>query len=112
MPATTALTLKGDAQLTLYSAVKDFKTDKKGTVVVYLRDCTAAGACTTIASGQLAKLIWSGGSGTWVPRTIDLGVVDYVVPAGNRLEVKVLSDAEDMWFAYDTVATPSALTLN
>jgi len=47
-------------------------------------------------------------------RTLDLGTVSYTVPASRSLRLKIVVEGDsedDMWFAYDTTAYPSVLTI-
>ena len=107
--------LDGTAALTLWSAIKDFDTSKQGIVLAAVLDCdSGGGGCSTIASGSLDVDPWSGGSSTWVSRTIDLGSVTHTIASNRTLRVKVVVDGssgDDMWFAYDTTAYDSVLTV-
>jgi hypothetical protein len=115
------LELSGTVRVHLWAAVKDFNTSATGSVTVYLRDFNGA-TSTEIASATVTSGPWdTGASGTWVSKTVAIPAVDYTVPAGNRLEVKVIvgsSSGDDMWFAYDTVSyysyveVPASVTLN
>lgn len=95
--------------------MKDFETTKKGVVQAFLLDCTSSGtSCNLIDSGSKTLDPWSGGSSTWVSRTINFGSVTYSVPSGRSLAVKVVvgdQSGDDMWFAYDTTSYPSSLTV-
>ena len=108
----TGIDLDGPASLNFWSAIEDFRDNKKGVVEAYLLDCTPSGiGCNLIGSGSKTLDPWSS-SGSWVSRTISFGAVTYTVPVGRSLAVKVVvgkdSDRE-MWFAYDTAAYPSKL---
>jgi signal peptidase len=111
----SSLNLSGTARLTVWSAMKSFQTGKRGAVNAFLLDCPANGiGCTTFDSASLDLSNWSGGSTTWVSRTIDFGTVSRTIAAGRLLRVKVVvgsSSDDDMWFAYDTTTYPSALTV-
>ena len=57
---------------------------------------------------------WQGDSSTWVLKTISVTGIDYTIPAGNELEVKLICPSEsddDMWFAYDTTDYVSRVEL-
>jgi hypothetical protein len=100
----SSLTISGTANVILWSAIKDFGLNKQGSVRVFLRDYNGS-SYTEICNGTLTQANWQGGSGTWVSKTISFTCSSYTVPAGNRLEVKLIvnASAEDsMWFAYDT----------
>ena len=85
--------------------------------LVYLLDADSNGENgTVIASGQKDVSNWSGGSSTWVEKTIDFGSVSYTVNSGRTLVVKIIVNANgsenDMFFAYDTTSYPSRLESN
>lgn len=104
------LVLAGNVEVTLFSAMKDFTTDKRGHIQVFLRDCTG-NSCTTIVSGSLDRGQWNDASG-WSEDTIVLSDVNYTVAAGRQLELKIFVDDDsddDMWFAYDTTTHQARL---
>ena len=105
------LVLSGSVEVTLFSAMKDFTTDKRGHIQVYLRDCTG-NSCTTIASGSLDRRQWNDASG-WSEDSILLSGLSYTVATGRQLELKIVvhdDSDDDMWFAYDTTTHPARLT--
>ncbi len=64
--------------------------------------------------GRFNAQNWSGGSATWVQKTLTFPAVAYTVPAGDTLALKlaVHQDADDaMRFAFGTADYPSALAL-
>lgn len=105
--------LSGSYRLTLWTAMKDFDTRRRGSVTAFLRDCSAnARSCTTIASASLSRANWSGGSSTWVETAIEFPAINYTITSSRRLEIRIIVDAgsdDDMWFAYDTTAFPARL---
>ena len=109
-------TLSGDASITLWSAVEDFKPHKKGSVSVYLVDSDASGAdITAIASDTILRKDWdeSQTSG-WVGDNFALGPVNYDFADGRYLGIKIVVNAEantDMHFAYSSTAFPSKLEI-
>ncbi len=110
------MTLRGTVQVRLWSAMKEFITTKNGQVQAGLFDCAADGNnCTQIASNS--QTITAGeyaGSGSWVAKTISLGTLAHPMAMGRVLQVRVAVAAaagDDMWFAFDTTAHPSALTV-
>ena len=109
------LELDGTATLSFWSAVEGFNTRKKGRVEAYLLDCPASGStCSMIASGERDLNPWSSGADSWVQRLIDFGSVSYTLPADHSLAVKIVVGNDSggaMWFAYDTVSYPAALTV-
>lgn len=113
-PQPADLPLAGPAELRVWSAMRNLQTSKRGRVRAYLQDCPPSGACDTFKSASLSVADWSGGSTTWVATVIGFGSVSRTVPAGHSLRVKMVvdGDADDsMWFAYDTTAYPSVLTI-
>lgn len=107
--------LNGSFQVRLWAAMKNFDTSLGGNVTAYLRDCDATGAgCSTLASANVTRTNWSGGSTTWVPTTFNFGVLDVQVVAGRTLELKLVvagSSGDAMWFAYAAAAYPSVLAV-
>jgi hypothetical protein len=108
-----ALVLSGPLEFRFWSAMKDFSTSKRGSILVYLIDRDGSGKeGKLIASGSLAASRWSGGSTTWVLKTVSFGTVDYKLGATRRLELCLIvenSSDDDMWFAYDAVPYASVL---
>jgi len=109
------LAIDGSVTLDFWSAIKDFGTNKRGSVTAYLRDFNPASSTyTEIANATLTVSNWQGGSGSWVLKSLSISVSNYTLATGRRLELKLivtgLSD-DEMWFAYDTVTYPSSLTL-
>lgn len=115
LTTTGGLAIAGSVELRLWTAMKDFRTDKGGALNAYLRDCDASGAgCSTIATASLNQAAWAGGSTTWVQKTLSFGNVAYTVAQGRTLELKLIvpnSSDDDMWLAYDTTGYPSQLRL-
>lgn len=109
------LTISGDVVLTFWSGTQNFAQNKRGSVSAYLRDFDGS-TLTVIAYNTLTVNNWQGGSSTWVQYTLTLPGVSYTVPAGHQLDLRLYvpgppSSQVDMWFAYDTVAYPSRLTI-
>jgi hypothetical protein len=115
LTASSAITLSGTSQLTLWSAIREFNPTRRGVVDAFLLDCDSSGSsCTTIDSTTLDEASWARGSTTWVSKTLDFGSVDYTVAAARLLRVKIVVGAaadDAMWFAYDTTDYPSRLTI-
>jgi hypothetical protein len=112
-PLAFPLTTGGTVNVIFYSAIKNFGQNKAGSVTVFLRDVNGSTA-TEICGGTLTLSNWQGGSSTWVARTLSLNCGSYTIPAGHRLEVKLVvasAAADDMWFAYDTASYPSEVRL-
>ncbi len=109
----SALTIDGTVTVTLLSGMKDFGLSQAGSVTVYLRDFDGS-SYVEIGNGTLTDADWQRGSSSWVEKTITIADVNYTIPSGNFLEVKLIvtsSSADDMWFAYDTVSYGSRVAL-
>ena len=111
-----SITINGTVSLTLYSAMKDFRNDKKGQIQVFLVDCSSSGtSATTISSVMHTRNPWDTAStGTWIQDTISFGSVSYTVASTRRLGVVIVvnnGSGDDMLFAYGTTTYPSRLTL-
>ena len=81
--------------------------------MVFLRDYDGS-SYTEICERSLTDGNWQDGSGTWVLKTLSLTCSSYTIPAGNRLEFKLIvksNSADDMWFAYDTTSYDSRFGL-
>jgi hypothetical protein len=110
---TSGRTIKGTVRVLLWSGMKDFGPSTSGTVTVYLRDFDGD-SYVEVAQGSLPTQAWQGGSPTWVVRAITMSGVDYTIPPGDYLELKLIVGAaatDDMWFAYDTTSYNSRLEL-
>ena len=102
--------LDGDVTFEFWSAMKDFKTNKRGHVVAHLMD-----GSTVIATASLnPDTPWQGGSSTWVEKSITFADVDRTIAAGSFLQLRVVvgpGTGDQMWFAYDTASFQSKLIL-
>ena len=107
------LSLVGTVTIDLWTAMKDFGQDKAGEVIVYLRDYNGS-SHTEIGNGTVYEIDWQGGSATWVQKTITISGLNYTIPAGNELEVKLIvgdNGDDDIWFAYDTTSYSSVVKI-
>ena len=103
------LSLVGTAEANVWAAVKSYGQGKAGEVFVYLRDYNGS-TYTEIGNGSVYRADWQGGSSTFVQGIITIPGLNYTIPAGNMLEVKILvggNAGDDMWLAYDTVSFSS-----
>jgi hypothetical protein len=107
--------ISGAVTLSMWSAVQSFTKSRAGALSAYLRDYDpSTGTYVEIASGTTTSANWQAGSGTWIPATISIPVAGYTVPAGHRVEVKVMTTSyafTNMWVAYDTQSYASSLSL-
>ena len=107
----SGLSIVGTVTIDLWGALKDFGLSKAGEVTVFLRDYDGA-SYTEIGNGTLLDSDWQGGSSTWVMKTITISGLNYTIPVGNELEVKLIvggNSGDDMWFAYDTTSYSSVV---
>ena len=113
-PLGEALTVQGDVLIDIWAGIRNFQANQSGAMTVYLRDYDGSGY-TEIANGSVFAEDWQRGSGTFVPQTIMIADVDYTVPAGHRLEARMIADtikaSKDMWLAYDASGYPTVIKL-
>ena len=113
-PLAEALTIQGDILIDIWAGIRNFQANQSGAMTVYLRDYDGSGY-TEIANGSIFAEDWQRGSGTFVPQTIMIADVDYTVPAGHRLEARLIADtikaSKDMWLAYDASGYPTVIKL-
>lgn len=107
--------LQGQASLRLYVATAGFTTDALGGVTAGIVDCAnGTTSCTTIGSGSHIFPQTDFGTDFGVI-TINLGAIDYTVPAGHTLLVsmtKPQNTTVDTWLAFGTSTYPSQFRLN
>jgi hypothetical protein len=100
--------LNGTVTVNLWAALKNYRHNKAGEIFVYIRDFDGS-SHTEIGSGSVYKNKWQSASETFVQTAVDISGIDYVVPAGHSIELKVIvgdQSFDDMWFAFDTTAYP------
>jgi hypothetical protein len=114
----TPLTLSGTSSLRIWSAVRAFNPTAVGSLAVTLFDCDGTGAtCNQLATNTFTSTgAWSGGSNTWVSRTIPITTApgSYTWAAGRSLKVEVATGAgavDDMLIAYDTTTYKAAILI-
>lgn len=110
------LTLSGTAQLTVWSAMKDFDTTKAGAVAAGIYECNPTGrGCTPLGTAPvLSSAPWSTVAGGWASKTWTFGPVSRTIAAGRVLQVRLAvtgSSGDDVMFAYDTTTYRSALSV-
>ncbi len=106
------LPIIGTVTIDLWSAIRGFSKGKRGEITIYLRDYNGS-TYTEIGNGTLSES-WQKGSSTWVMKTITISGLNYTIPAGNELEVKLIvgnNAGADMWFAYDTTSCVSVVKI-
>jgi hypothetical protein len=114
MAVDTGLVLAGPATLDLWAAMAGFDAGEAGRVIASISSCNASGfECTQLAMGS-ARVVQDDAPGSFLPVTIDFGVVSASIPPNRTLVVKVVVDgdsADDMVLAYGTATYASALRL-
>lgn len=107
--------LSGSSSLTVWSAVEDFEPETTGALEAYLMDCNASGGgCSLLATGSVSAESWNA-EDEWSERTISFPAVDHTFAGERLLKVRIVvgnAADEDMWIAYDSVSTPSSLTVD
>jgi signal peptidase len=100
--------LQGTVTVTLWAALKNYRHNKAGEIIVYLRDFNGS-SHTEIGSGSVYNSRWQGPNETFVQTAVGISGINHVVPAGNVIELMIVvgdQSFDDMWFAYDTTAYP------
>jgi hypothetical protein len=103
----------GTVAISFWSAVPAFTLGTTGSATFYLRDFDGF-SHTEIGDDVVFDGDWQGGSGTFVQRAASVGPLDYTIPEGNELEVKLMVDSSavnNMWFAYDTSTHPALVQI-
>jgi hypothetical protein len=110
---TQPLDLSGTVRVSFWAAVKDFDTSARGDVTVYLRDYDGA-TYTEIGNVTVTSDPWDvSASGDWIKATASITGLNYTLPIGNQLEIKMIvpsASDDDMWLAFDTISYPSSVT--
>jgi hypothetical protein len=112
LPVNRTLRLRGEPVVHLSSRLVAKRGNAR--VLARLDDCTAGGACTTLADGKVVDGTWSSGA-TFSWHDLDLSGIDATVPAGHRLRLTlVLSDAgskSDLLIGFGSRSTPTRIVL-
>jgi hypothetical protein len=106
-----AATIQGNATVKLWSAIKDFNSNHVGVATVYLRDCDGSN-CVELGSDTVTMNPQAGS--TWTLQTFSVPIDAYTLAPGHSLELVVVVDASSddaMWFAYDTNAHKSRVSV-
>jgi hypothetical protein len=109
------LEMDGAGSISFWSAMKDFDTERGGSVTAYLLDCKDVGeTCTMVTKGTLALANWSGDNDGWVEHELVFDAAFHVFASDAVLAVRIVvnnASQDDMWFAYDTLAQPTHVHL-
>jgi hypothetical protein len=112
-PFASDVTFKNSIQIKIWSAMKDFAPNKRGTVSVYLHDFDGS-TYTLIGTAGLDVGNWQGGNASWVLRQFTISNSAYTLRAGHSLDFRIIvksPSADDMWFAYDTTGCPAQIII-
>lgn len=108
------LVLNGNASFVVWAGTWEFRTGRAGSITAYLRAFNGS-TYTEIGNGTVTSSNWQSGSSTFVQQTLTVSGLNYTVPAGHQLEVRLMvnqsNSAENMMIAYDTTSYPTRLTL-
>ncbi len=108
-----AVVIQGQASVKLWTGAKDFNPTQSGKVSVYLRDCEGWD-CLELGGATLTEPAWQRGSPSWVLKSFTLNIGTHTLAPGHTLELVLVvepSSGDDIWFAYDTNAWKSRVTV-
>ena len=106
--------IQGDVLVDLWAALSPAYTGQEGIVLIYLRDYDGV-SYTEIGTCAIFARDWQSGASSFVERACLIKDVNYTVPTGNQLEVRLLVDDasnQDMSFGYDTHTYSSLVNLS
>ena len=98
--------IPSDVTVTLWTAMKDFESDKLGSMMISLRDFDGTNS-VGISSLLVNRTDWLDGSPTWQSFSKTFSTAGRTLAAGHQLELKITVSGQsddDLWFAYDTTA--------
>ena len=108
------LAINGDVLVDLWASLSPPNPQEIGVILAYLRDFDGVGY-TEIANGAVYARDWQSGSASFVERIALISNLDYTVPAGHELELRVIVDensGQDMLLAYDIATFTAVLNLS
>jgi hypothetical protein len=108
------ITKTTNAELKIWTAMKDLDSSKIGRIRVYIRDCPGTPQTNCVLIGQVDYVRPAGSPFSQATISVPwtFGPATYTVLSGRLLEVKVVvldTSADDMWFGYDTSGMPAWL---
>ncbi len=112
---TDNLVITGDVLVNLWGALSPPIPGATAIVITYLRDYDGLGGYVEIGDGAVFARDWQSGSNSFVERVALITDIDYTVPSGHQLELKIVVDDasnDDMEFAYDVEDFPSLVNLS
>ena len=111
---TSPVVISGDVLIDLWAALTPANSNEEGIILVYLRDYDGS-SYTEIGEGATFARDWQSGSSSFVEKLSLIKDINYTVPAGNQLEIRIVVDdasIQDMAFAYDTQTYSSLVNLS
>ena len=108
------LSISGDVLVDLWSSLIPAVSDQIGILVAYLRDYDGSGY-TEIGEGAIFSRDWQQGATGMVERMALIEGIEYTLPTGNELELRIIADiasGQDIRLGYDTKDFPSLLNLS
>ncbi len=106
--------VNGDVLIDLFAALKPVTQGQVGIVIAYLRDFDGS-SHVEIGEGAVFARDWQSGATGFVERITLVKGIDYTIPAGHELEVRLQIDTaaqQDMTLAYDTEQHSSLVNLS
>ena len=106
--------INSDVLVDLWSALSPANTNEEGIILIYLRDYNGS-TYTEIGEGATFARDWQSGSSSFVEKLSLIKNVNYTIPAGNQLEIRIVVDdasIQDMAFTYDTQSYSSLVNLS
>ena len=113
-PLVNPLPIVGNVLVDLWSSLTPPNLAEVGIIVVYLRDFDGVDY-TEVGQGAIFMRDWQSGSAGLVERMSLIQDIDYTLPAGHQLEIRLIVDVasqQDMMFGYDTKDYPSLVNLS
>ncbi|MGI9643272.1 MAG: Ig-like domain-containing protein [Acidimicrobiia bacterium] len=119
-PVASDLVLAGSASMDIWAATADLETGLEARLRTYVLDCPATSVdgtdCTEIADRRFDdRDPWSPADDQWERALWDYGPIDYTIPAGRSLGVKLtiagVHTDDDMRFGFDAAGFESSFTV-
>ena len=119
---TSQMVISGDVTVDFWSATRRgqgscvIQLNRSAEATIFLRDRNDSGSYSEIGSGTLSEADWQGGTSDYVQKTLTISDINYTVASGHQLEAEVTvpstqAPALGLWFAYDTTAYQTVLTV-
>jgi len=109
----TPKVIDGDVLIDLFAALTPITQGQVGIVIAYLRDFDGI-SHTEIGNGAVFARDWQSGSSDFVERMALVKGINYTIPVGHELEVRLqidIASEQEMTLAYDTDQYSSLVNL-